>query len=112
MSMQKISADEAHNLRKSQLKGDALHKAAQTAPSTWNAATRSARFVMSTQGVDRMGDIVVTQGLDTKQFERNPIALLSHDSSSWPIGRWANLAKVLHGSPPRLEGDLVLHEAG
>jgi len=106
----KISADEAHSLRKTH--GDALFKAAQTGPSSWNATTRSARFVMSTQGVDLMGDIVVTAGISTAQFERNPIAPLNHDSASWPIGRWANLNKVLTASPPRLEGDLVLAEAG
>src|SRR5438067_2283930 len=95
----KISADEAHALRKTQLRGDALYKAAQTAPTTWNATTRSARFVMSTQRVDLMGDIVVTSGISTAQFERNPIAQLNHDSGSWPIGRWANLSKVLTASP-------------
>src|SRR5947207_10691716 len=104
----RISADEAHALRKTQLRGDALYKAAQTAPTTWNAATRSARFVMSSQREDLMGDIVVTSGIRTAPFERNPIAQLNHDSASWPIGRWANLTKVLTASPPRLEGDLIL----
>jgi len=108
----KISADEALALRRTHLRGDTLHKAAQGAPSTWNATSRSARFVMSTQSVDRMGDIVVTGGIDTQEFLRNPVALLAHNSAGWPIGQWASFAKVLNRAPPRLEGDLILHEAG
>ena len=30
----------------------------------------------------------------------------------WPIGRWANVQKLLNASPPRMEGDLVLHPSG
>lgn len=58
--------------------------------------------------MDRMGDIVVTAGIDTREFERNPVALLSHNSAGWPIGRWSALTKVLATSPPRLDGTLIL----
>jgi hypothetical protein len=111
----RISADEAADLRRDHLRrgvdGDLLMKVAQ-APSTWDAAKRSARFTMTSQTTDRYGDVVVTSGLDTTEFERNPVAFLNHDSRAWPIGTWSNVSKMLRGRPPRMEGDLVLHKSG
>lgn len=49
-------------------------------------------FVLSTEDVDRHGDIVVQNGLDLTQFKKNPIALFQHDHAS-PIGVWKNLRK-------------------
>jgi HK97 family phage prohead protease len=49
-------------------------------------------FVLSTQDVDRHGDIVVQDGLSIKQFEQNPIALFQHDHSA-PVGVWSNLRR-------------------
>lgn len=59
-----------------------------------------------------MGDVIIIAGLDTREFERNPIALLSHNSSGWPIGTWSALTKILSASPPRLDGTLTLHPGG
>jgi hypothetical protein len=111
----RISADEAHAARATHLRvgsdgRERLLKLA-SAPSTWNAGTRSARFVMTSQTVDRYGDIVVTNGVDTTEFGKNPVALLNHDSTDWPIGTWANVDKKTRTKPPRMEGDLMLHEA-
>lgn len=111
----KISADEARAARKDQIKAGAdgrerLMKLA-AAPPSWDAAKRSARFVMTSQAKDRYGDIVVTTGLDTTEFEKNPQAFFSHKSGSWPIGLWSDVKKV-RSQPPRMEGDLVLHPPG
>lgn len=116
MRTKKISADEAHENRKDHLRGggdgrEVLLKVAK-APSSWDAAKRSARFVMTSQSVDRYGDVVVTSGLDTTEFEKNPMAFLFHDSRSWSVGVWANIEKQLRGRPPRMEGDVVLHPPG
>lgn len=111
----KISADEARAKRQDQLKdtskGAAVLKAFR-APPSWDKDARTGRFVMTTQQVDRYGDIVVTAGGDTEEFERNPVALLFHQNRSWPIGRWDNLEKILKGRPPRLEGDCILLPEG
>lgn len=111
----KISADEAHAARKDHLKDGADGRARLTklaaAPPTWDAEKRSARFIMTAQVKDRYGDIVVTAGLDTAEFEKNPQAFFNHKSGSWPIGLWADVKKV-RSQPPRMEGDLVLHPAG
>ena len=42
---------------------------------------------ISTEHVDRMSDVVVQSGLDTKAYKRNPQVLWAHDSNALPIGR-------------------------
>lgn len=66
-------------------------------------------FVLSSErpDADRYGDIIHVQGIDLRNFERNPIALFNHDSS-FPIGKWANLRAV----GGKLRGDLHLMPAG
>jgi HK97 family phage prohead protease len=91
-------------------RGDAVVKTFKQ-PVSWNAEQRSARFVMSGQATDRMGDIVRTNGIDTADFEKNPVMLLFHSSRSWPVGQWSDLAKVA-GSKPRLEGTARFLEEG
>jgi hypothetical protein len=108
----RLSADEARNLRKADLRGDRLVKAASAAPTSWDAGRRSAKFVMSAQAPDRYGDVVVTDGIDVTHFEKNPQAFLQHNSSSFPIGQWQGLQKYLHAAPPRLQGTLQLAPAG
>lgn len=117
MTTKLISADEARALRGEHLRTgpdgkDVIVKVATGSPSSWNSEKRSARFIMTSQVKDRYGDIVVTAGLDTTQFDKNPVALLNHRSSSFPIGVWKNVEKVLRGRPARMEGDLVVHETG
>jgi hypothetical protein len=74
MRTTRISADEAFALRKDHLRGGELLKVS-SAPASWNSGARSARFIMTTQGRDRIGDVVVTAGLDISEFEKNPQAL-------------------------------------
>lgn len=112
---QKISADEAIAKRKDHMRetdrGSAVLKAMK-APASWDKTKRSARFVMTTQNVDRYGDVVVTEGVDTTEFEKNPVGLLFHNSRAWPVAQWSNLEKILTGRPKRLEGDFNLLPAG
>jgi hypothetical protein len=110
MADRRISPDEARSIRRADMLGDRLVKLAST-PTSWNASNRSARFTMTSQTVDRAGDIVVTNGVDTTEFLKSPMAFLNHASASWPIGLWTNVVKHLRAQVPRMEGDLVLHEA-
>lgn len=61
--------------------------------------SRVRRFVFSDGTVDRMNDSIDPNGWDTSEFERNPVALWSHDSSSPPIGKatrvWSDGARLL-----------------
>lgn len=103
MGDQIISIDEFLSSRKGATRGDVLFKASKpSAPPSWNAETRSARFVMSAQVVDRDRDVVIVAGIDTKNFANNPIALLNHRYDQ-PVGTWPKLYKM----PEALEGDFV-----
>lgn len=76
----------------------------------FDAATRSQRFIMSSESVDRYGDIVRQAGLDITDFEKNPVGLAFHDHRK-PIGWWSDVTKV-SGAKKRTEGTITLHPAG
>jgi len=57
-------------------------------------------FILSDDSLNSFGFRVKTEGIDTTQFERNPIMLWMHrragkydDSNILPIGRWENIRK-------------------
>lgn len=66
------------------------------------------RFCMSAEVEDRDRDIVVQAGLETTEFEKNPVAPWAHRSGNTPIGQWADIEKLLTGRPKRTEGTLKL----
>lgn len=109
VTFKRVSADEVQNKRKSQTKsvagGMAVVKGL-TSPRTWDDEKRNAKFIMTTEQVDRYGDIVGQAGMDLKNFEQNPQGLLFHNSRSWPVGQWSDITKVLSGRPKRTEGVL------
>jgi HK97 family phage major capsid protein/HK97 family phage prohead protease len=49
-------------------------------------------FVLSTEDVDRVGDVVVQDGINLRNFKRNPVALFAHDHRR-PIGVWENIRR-------------------
>lgn len=105
----KVSADEAQAKRKEHLKDGAsglVMVKGFKAPPSWNKETRSARFTMTSESVDRYKDIVVQAGLDITRFQENPQALIFHNSRSWPCGKWNDVQKILNGRPRRTEGTL------
>jgi len=75
------------------------------------AGTQSAgdpfTFVMSSEAVDRTGDIIRQAGWQLDQFQKNPVALFGHDHS-FPIGSWKNVR--VEGK--QLMGDLTLAAKG
>ena len=68
---------------------------------------KGGRFVMSTETVDRYGDVVSSASWDIRNFRNNPIALWNHDPDH-PIGKWVNV-EVKNG---QLTGDLQLADEG
>lgn len=105
----RVSADEAQSKRKEFLKdtasGMALLKGFK-APPSWDKENRSARFIMTSEAVDRYADIVIQSGIDIENFLKNPTALMFHNSRNWPIGNWSDVTKILSGRPKRTEGNL------
>jgi HK97 family phage prohead protease len=105
-----ISVDEYLSKRKSCAKDNGTVYKAFKSPRSWNPNERSAQFVMSTESVDRHGDIVVQSGLDIEKFMENPVALLNHRGDS-PIGLWSDVKRVT-GKPRRTEGKMTLLPEG
>ena len=64
-------------------------------------------FVLSDETPDRMGDVIMADGWDLTNFQKNPIALFGHNSN-FPIGKWKNLRVV----DKQLRGFLELAPAG
>lgn len=50
------------------------------------------RFTLSSQTVDTYGDTINQLGWDYRRFDKNPVALMSHNSWSLPIGQWSKRA--------------------
>jgi HK97 family phage prohead protease len=57
---------------------------------THSGPISGAEYILSDETVDRMGDIISSDGWDLSSFAKNPIALFNHSPSA-PIGRWSNL---------------------
>lgn len=51
------------------------------------------KFVVSDETLNSHGFIVLTSGINTAKFERNPIMLYMHDRDNGVIGRWENVHK-------------------
>lgn len=55
------------------------------------APTNNGRARITTESVDRMGDVVVAAGMDAKHYMKNPVVLWGHDNHSLPIGKTIRL---------------------
>lgn len=61
--------------------------------------TNTVTFVVSSDSVDRDGDIVYQAGIDWSHFQKNPVILWAHNSRELPIAKGGNV---------RREGDRTL----
>ena len=85
------SDDDDESERRCQLIWDEGERAASGLKHKTHAApVVGMEFVLSDETVDRMGEIVASDGWDLTSFSNNPIALFSHDPR-FPIGKWVNL---------------------
>jgi HK97 family phage prohead protease len=50
--------------------------------------------IASTSVVDRHGEIILQEGIDTKNYMKNPVILLSHDYWALPIGKATSVELV------------------
>ena len=58
-------------------------------------------FVVSDESINANGFVILTSGIDTSRFERNPIMLYMHERKN-VVGRWENISK---------DGDKLLADA-
>lgn len=63
------------------------HKVINTQVKAVDQDTRTITFVMSSEDVDRDGDIIRVSGWELDGFMRNPVFLVFHDQRQFPIGR-------------------------
>lgn len=64
--------------------------------------TEDREFILSDESVDRMGDIILSDGWDLTNFRSNPIALFNHNPNAI-IGKWVNMRVVDKTLRARLE---------
>ena len=50
-------------------------------------------FIISDESVNCYGKVILTDGIDTSQFERNPVMLYMHERKNGVVGRWDNVRK-------------------
>ena len=55
---------------------------------------RRVRFTITTANPDREGDVVETGGIDTTNFEHNPVVQFAHDYRQPPIGRCVSIERL------------------
>lgn len=52
---------------------------------------KTATFVMSTESIDRHGDIVDQASWNLKYFKESPMFFFQHRSDEFPLGKWINI---------------------
>lgn len=64
-------------------------------------------FTASVEVADRDGDIIIIKGIDTKDYDTNPVFLGMHDKTSKPIGKVIAYKKNIDITPNTFEIDVV-----
>ena len=72
-----------------------------------NGDNKPITFVLNDESVNSYGFIVLTEGIDTNVFERNPVMLYMHNRDGNVIGRWENIRK----EEKRLLADAVFDDS-
>lgn len=71
------------------------------------ADKRRISFIASHQKVDRDSEVVLIDGIDTSEFERNPILCLQHRSQETAVARVENLRRTTVDGVQALIGEAV-----
>jgi|AACY02.16.fsa_nt_gi Caudovirus prohead protease. len=85
-----------------------LQKQFQTELKAVDESGRRITFVMSSEAVDRDGDIIRQDGWQLENFRKNPVFLVFHDQRQFPIGR----VEDLHVETGKLYGTVQFAEKG
>jgi hypothetical protein len=84
-----LPANDAHAYR---------HAVVTRAPTELNPGERSDVSWISTESVDRMGEVILARGMDDSQFRLNPLVTLGHDYDLPPVGRSSWRRRVRDGA--------------
>lgn len=72
-----------------------------------SADGRRISFIASHEKVDRDGEVVLIAGIDTTEFQRNPVLCLQHQSQQTAVARVENLRRTRIDGAPALIGEAV-----
>lgn len=72
-----------------------------------SADGRRISFIASHEKVDRDGEVVLIAGIDTTEFQRNPVLCLQHQSQQTAVARVENLRRTRIDGAAALIGDAV-----
>lgn len=84
-------------------KNRAVYKNFKTGSDVEDVGHNALVFTVSTNEIDRDGDVIDINGLSAESYMRNPVFLYGHDYSSLPIGRTTRLAKQQEGDVQKLK---------
>jgi len=87
-----------------ELTGKLMHIEVATKALSIDEEKKTATFVMSTESIDRHGDIVDQESMMLEHFLKNPGFFWAHRSNEYPLGKWV---KVWKEADPELEGKLM-----
>lgn len=76
------------------------HVRSAQAPTELNPGERSDVSWISTESVDRTGEVVVARGMDDAHFQTNPVVTIGHHYDLPPVGRSLWRRRVKDGAPP------------
>lgn len=88
-----------------------LHKHFHPAIKQVDRAKREIRFVASRQEVDRDGEVILTGGIDTANYRKNPVLLARHDHT-FNLGKVDTLAVEQTDGADALVGVATILPAG
>jgi len=69
---------------------------------------RTATFILSTEDIDRDGDVILVNGWKTAEFMKNPVFQIFHDGRQFPIGKFLRVYK--HSK--QLRGEVQFSDQG
>jgi len=69
---------------------------------------RQATFILSTEDIDRDGDVILVGGWKTSEFMKNPVFQIFHDGRQFPIGKFLRVYK--HSK--QLRGEVQFSDQG
>lgn len=113
--------EEKFDLKFEQLTGTVLRKSLETDNLVLDPNDESCAIAkISTIDVDRAGDVMIPEGIDTTEYEKNPVVLTGHDYSKLPIGKIVKiqktstsvLAKIKFSDTPEAQNVLKLVKEG
>jgi hypothetical protein len=90
--LRSLPATDAHAYR---------HLITPRGPTELNPGERSDVSWISTESVDRLGEVILARGMDDGQFRLNPLVTLGHDYSLPAVGRSVWRRRVQDGEPPQ-----------